>query len=113
MQQAQNGLQRVMRQLLAEMPVEEAVVRAWPLACGSATAARTEALGFAGGVLTVRVPNREWMANLRELAGTYLAALRGHCGEAVRRIDFVLAEQPDGVPAGEPGPGLNWVRSRR
>ncbi len=101
-----------MRKLLAEMPPAEAVVQAWPLVCGTATAAHAEALDFAEGVLRVRVENREWLTNLRELAGKLLQALRVHCGDAVKRIEFVLADQPDGAPGAETQ-DLKWLRSRR
>lgn len=114
MEPAQSGLQRVMRKLLAEMPAEEAVVQAWPLVCGSQVAARTEALGLVEGVLRVRVPDHEWLANLRELAGKYLGLLRAHCGDVVKRIEFVLPEvPPSGGAPGQVEPGMNWIRSRR
>ena len=116
MERAQSGLQHVMRSLLAEMPVAEAVLRAWPLVCGPAVSDRTEALSFADGVLRIRVESREWLATLREMAGTYLAGLRGHCGagSGVQRIEFVLPEGDAGsTAAADVQPGLNWVRTRR
>ncbi len=116
MERAQSGLQNVMRSLLAQMPATDAILQAWPIVCGPAVAERTEALSFADGVLRVRVLDREWLANLRELARTYLGGLREHCGAGagVQRIEFVLPEGDAGSgAAADVQPGLNWVRTRR
>lgn len=62
---------------------------AWSLACGSAVAARTNAVAFARGVLWIEVPDAGWRAELQELAARYLATVNRHSGNAVDRIEFV------------------------
>jgi Dna[CI] antecedent, DciA len=66
---------------------------AWPLACGSAVAARTQATSFAYGVLRIEVPDAGWRAELQHLAPRYLAALNRYSGDAVNRIEFVLRDE--------------------
>jgi predicted nucleic acid-binding Zn ribbon protein len=65
-------------------------VLAWPLACGSAVAERTQAVSFAYGVLRIEVPDMGWRTELQHLAPRYLAALNRYAGESVGRIEFVL-----------------------
>jgi hypothetical protein len=63
-------------------------VIAWPLACGAKIAARTEALGFADGVLTVAVPDEAWRQQLQSFVGQYLSALNQMVSEPVSSINF-------------------------
>jgi predicted nucleic acid-binding Zn ribbon protein len=64
---------------------------AWPLACGSAVAARTRAREFRGGVLSVEVPDAGWRTELRHLAPQYLVAMNRYSPVSVDRIEFVVA----------------------
>jgi len=66
---------------------------AWPLACGSAVAARTQALSFGHGILRVEVPDTGWRAELQQLAPRYLSALNRYAGEPVSRVEFVLRNE--------------------
>jgi Dna[CI] antecedent, DciA len=66
---------------------------AWPLACGSAVADRTQAVSFAYGVLRVAVPDPGWRTELQHLAPRYLAALNRYAGEPVNRIEFVVRNE--------------------
>jgi len=68
----------------------DAPLLAWPLACGSAVAARTRALGFTRGVLQVEVPDAGWRAELRHFAPQYLAVINRYVPGNVTRIEFVL-----------------------
>jgi hypothetical protein len=68
-------------------------VLAWPLACGSAVAARTQAASFAYGVLRIEVPDAGWRSELQHLAPRYLAALNRYSADAVNRIEFVLRDE--------------------
>jgi len=61
---------------------------AWPLACGGKTAARTSAIGFAQGVLTVAVPDEAWRQQLQSFVPQYLAALNQMVSEPVSSIEF-------------------------
>ena len=68
-------------------------VLAWPLACGSAVASRTQAVSFAYGRLRIEVPDAGWRAELQHLAPRYLAALNRYSADAVNRIEFVLPDE--------------------
>src|SRR5436305_10402321 len=66
---------------------------AWPLACGSAVAGRTQAISFAYGVLRIEVPDAGWRAELKELAPRYLATINRYAAHAVNRIEFILQDE--------------------
>jgi Dna[CI] antecedent, DciA len=63
---------------------------AWPLACGSAVAARTRALEFVKGVLRIEVPDSGWRAELQHLAPQYLAMINRYSANRVSKIHFVI-----------------------
>lgn len=84
------GLERVVTRSLRKAPAGEGPLLAWPVACGSAVAARTRALEFVGGVLRVEVPDAGWRRELQSLAPRYLAALNRYLGDCVMRIEFVV-----------------------
>lgn len=67
---------------------------AWPLACGSKTAERTNALSFADGKLTVVVPDETWRRQLQSFAGQLLTQLNQISSEKVSRIEFIIAGKP-------------------
>ncbi|HEX3106124.1 MAG TPA: DUF721 domain-containing protein [Terriglobales bacterium] len=68
-------------------------ILAWPLACGSAVAARTRAVTFRAGVLWVEVPNAGWRSELRHLCSRYLFAVNRYSPAEISRIEFVLPGQ--------------------
>lgn len=68
-------------------------ILAWPLACGSAVAARTRAVSFRAGVLWVEVPDLGWRSELRHLGSRYLFAVNRYSPVNVSRIEFVLPGQ--------------------
>jgi len=68
-------------------------VLAWPLACGSAVAERTQAVGFQAGVLRVEVPDAGWRNELIHLAPRYVSALNRYSASRVERIEFVIAKR--------------------
>lgn len=84
------GLEKVVTRSLRKAPLVEGPLLAWPVACGSAVAARTRALEFVGGVLRVEVPDAGWRRELQSLAPRYLAALNRYLGDCVMRIEFVV-----------------------
>jgi Dna[CI] antecedent, DciA len=71
----------------------EGPVLAWPVACGSAVAARTRALQFVDGVLRVEVSDAGWRKELQAFAPHYLAVMNRYVEERVKRIEFVIAGQ--------------------
>lgn len=91
MQPAAAGLDKVVARSLRKAPPEETPLLAWPLACGSAVAARTRALDFSEGVLRVEVPDSGWRRELQALATRYVATLNRFATESVTRVEFVLA----------------------
>jgi hypothetical protein len=92
MEQAGAGLEQFMVRSLRRVPQAEAPLLAWPLACGSAVAERTRAVGFAGAVLRVEVPDAGWKREMQNLAPRYLAALNRYAGQKVERIEFVIPQ---------------------
>ena len=70
-------------------------VMAWPVACGGRIGARTTALGFADGVLTVAVPDETWRLQLQSFIPQYLAALNQMVPEPVVNIEFRIVRQPN------------------
>jgi len=84
------ALEKIVSASLRRAPVGQAPLLAWPLACGSAVAARTTALSFDKGVLRVEVPDAGWRAELRHLAPQYLAVINRYSSSPVGRIEFVI-----------------------
>ncbi len=89
MERAAAGLQKIVSDALRRMPPGQAPISAWPLACGTAVAARTRVLDFAQGVLRVEVPDSGWKEELQVLAPQYLAVINRYVGDCVQRIRFV------------------------
>ena len=75
---------------LRRLPPTEAPLIAWPLVCGSAVAERTQAVSFAGGVLTIEVSDAGWKRELQALAPRYVATINRYVGQRVQRVEFVL-----------------------
>ena len=88
MQSARNDLNSLAARVLKDAPAEEAVVLAWPLVCGSAVAARTEAFAYQNGILRVRVPDRSWQSQLEDFNPQYKARLLLLTGITVARIRY-------------------------
>ncbi len=93
MEHAGAGLQKIVGDALRRAPLEDAVLLAWPLVCGTAVAAKTQAVEFKGGILQVQVPDLAWRAQLTAFAPQYIAALNELAGQPVRRIVFVLQDE--------------------
>jgi len=91
MQPASGELKKVVEKSLRKAPADQVPLLAWPLACGSAVAARTRALDFADGILRVEVPDAGWRKELQALAPRYLVTLNQYGAETVMRIEFVIA----------------------
>jgi hypothetical protein len=99
MEPARAGLQKIMAEALRRAPENDAPVLAWPVVCGAAVAARTRAVAFSAGTLSVEAPDAAWRGQLIELAAQYLSAYRKLFGERVQRIRFVLPGEVAGVNA--------------
>jgi Dna[CI] antecedent, DciA len=88
LEQAGAGLEKLVADSLGN--ASDTALLAWPLACGSAVAERTRALGFADGVLRVEVSDASWKSELQALAPRYLVVMNRYTREQVRRIEFVV-----------------------
>lgn len=91
MQSARNNLQSLAARVLKGAPPADAVMLAWPLACGSAVAARTSAIAFEDGTLRVRVPDRGWQCQLEAFSPQYAQKIAQICGFPVTAIRFEAA----------------------
>ena len=65
MQHARGTLKKIFAQNVCAKAGDLAPVLAWPVACGGAVAANTEALSFVDGVLVVAVPDAVWRNQLQ------------------------------------------------
>jgi len=84
-------LEKIVSSALRHAAPEQTPVLAWPLACGSAVAARTLVLGFSDGVLRVQVADAGWKSELQNLAPRYVALLNRYASRKIERIEFLVA----------------------
>lgn len=84
-------LERIVAKSVRSAPAGDGPALAWPLACGAAVAARSRALDFTNGVLTVEVPDAGWRSELQRLAPQYLAVINRYVSKGVNRINFVVS----------------------
>jgi hypothetical protein len=95
MQPASQTLKKIFADTLRRREGEDTVLLAWPLACGSATAAKTNAISYADGVLTIEVADAEWRQQLQSFERQYLAALKQISAQRVDAIQFVIKSQDE------------------
>jgi hypothetical protein len=88
MESVRTGLRQIMQDLLRTRPAEEAVVLAWPLVCGKEVAARTTAVSFSDGTLTVDVSDVTWRNQLQSFSPRYLSGYEGLLGQVVKSVVF-------------------------
>jgi len=88
MESVRTGLRQIMQDLLRTRPAEEAVILAWPLVCGKEVAARTTAVSFSDGTLTVDVSDVTWRNQLQSFSPRYLSGYEGLLGQLVKSIVF-------------------------
>lgn len=104
LEQAGTRLERVLAGSMRRAPLNECPILAWPLVCGSAVAERTQAVGFAAGILRVEVADTGWKRELQALAPRYVAMINRYAGQTVSRIEFDVATHSgvthDVVPKG-------------
>jgi hypothetical protein len=77
-----------MAEFLRKQPPHEAVLLAWPLVCGKEVAARSQAVAYSEGMLTVEVSDATWRNQLQSFAPRYLSEFEGLLGPVVRSIEF-------------------------
>lgn len=91
MEHASAGLRKIMESQLRQCPPEEAAILAWPVVCGRKVATRTRAVEFAGGNLTVEVPNAAWQAQLATFIPRYVSGFAELIGPVVKEVRFKVA----------------------
>ena len=84
MQRLRSGLHKIAADILARLPLQEAVVAAWPLACGASVAKRTKALELNAGKLRVQVPDAGWRGQLSDFSAQYASTLNAIVRKAAR-----------------------------
>jgi hypothetical protein len=87
---ASASLESIIAKALHQAPAEQSALLAWPVACGSAVAARTRAVSFEGGVLRVEVADKGWQRELMALAPRYIAEMNRYSAARVERVEFVV-----------------------
>lgn len=88
MQSARHDLNSLAARVFKDASPEEAVVLAWPLACGAAVASRTQAFAYQNGILQVRVQDRSWQSQLEDFSPQYKAKILRLTGITVERIRY-------------------------
>ena len=91
MELARDTLIKIVAEALNRLPAAEVPLAAWQFAAGQAVADKTNALGFADGVLTVEVPDATWRNQLRDMAPQFLSTLNHYT--RVDMIEFVLPQK--------------------
>jgi hypothetical protein len=88
MRSSRQDLPTIAARVLKGAEIEEAVLLAWTLACGSGVAERTTATAFHNGTLHVLVPDRAWQIQLGSFSGEYCQRLSQLTGAAVTHISY-------------------------
>ena len=96
MEAVRSGLRNILNDLLRNCPRDEAVVLAWPLVCGKEVAARSQAVKFADGNLTVEVPDMVWRNQLQSFAPRYIAGYEELLGPLVQTVRFEIKQSATG-----------------
>lgn len=89
MEPIRTGLRRVMHDVLAAQPPEEAVALAWPLVCGKEVASRTRVVEMVEGRVTIEVPDAAWRSQLAAFTPRYVSGFAEVLGPLVREVKFV------------------------
>jgi hypothetical protein len=93
MEPIRSGLRQIMSDFLKTQPPQDAPVLAWPVVCGADIAARTRALEFAGGTLTVEVPDNTWKHQLGAFHSRYISGFSELLGPMVKEVRFQTPAQ--------------------
>jgi hypothetical protein len=93
MEQARGTLKKIVMDAVRRVPADQAPGVAWPFACGTAVASKTEVLDFKDGVLRVGVPDTRWRSQLKDMARQYVSMLNEYSGQKVTRIEFVVMDK--------------------
>lgn len=91
MEPIRSGLRQIMGDFLKTQPAQDAPVLAWPVVCGADIAARTRALEFSNGRLTIEVPDTTWRHQLAAFIPRYISGFNELLGPVVKEVYFEAA----------------------
>jgi len=98
LQRVRSGLHKIAADILSRLPLNDAVIAAWPLACGANVAKRTKALELNAGTLRVQVPDAGWRGQLSDFSPQYASTLNAIVrNRVVEKIEYVVNAQPTSV----------------
>src|SRR5215475_9888219 len=92
MEAVRTGLRNILNDLLRNCPRDEAVILAWPLVCGREVAARSQAVSFSDGNLTVEVADLVWRNQLQSFCDRYVNGYQELLGPLVQRVEFKVKQ---------------------
>jgi hypothetical protein len=75
---------------LGALPAEDRLSAAWPVACGKAMAGRGTVVGYADGVVRVRVEDSAWLRQLLSISGQLAREMGLIAGVPVSEIHFEM-----------------------
>ena len=93
MEPIRSGLRQIMSDFLKTQPPQDAPILAWPVVCGPEIAARTRALEFIDGLLTVEVLDNTWKHQLASFASRYISGFGELLGPVVKEVRFQTPAQ--------------------
>lgn len=83
-------LKRSLGRSLSALRDEDRVAAAWPVACGRAMAGRGTVVGYADGVVRVRVEDGAWLLQLKSMRGQLSREISRIAGVTVSEIHFEM-----------------------
>jgi hypothetical protein len=75
---------------------EDRVAAAWSVACGKAMAGRGTVVGYADGIVRVRVEDGAWLLQLKSMRGQLSREMSRIAGVTVREIHFEMRRNDRG-----------------
>lgn len=96
MEAVRTGLRNILNDLLRGCPPEQAVILTWPLVCGKEVAARSQAVNFSDGTLTVEVADLVWRNQLQSFTDRYVNGYHELLGPLVQRVKFKVQQSAIG-----------------
>ena len=81
-------LKKNLARSLDTLPVADRLAAAWPVACGTAMAARGEIVGFENGVVEVQVQDAVWLDQMRSMGAVLQSELAKIAGVKIAGIHF-------------------------
>lgn len=90
MERMRDVLKRSLGRSLEGLSAEDRLTAAWTVACGPALAGRGEIIGFAAGVLQVRVEDTRWLEQFQSMQAVLVRELSRIAGVEMTAIHWNL-----------------------